>query len=45
MDHFTFKVKRSTRGQDSDSTQAVYSVPMVAESMSVLDAMLWDEVT
>ena len=41
MDHFTLNVKRSTRGQDSDSTQAVYSVPMVAESMSVLDAMLW----
>ena len=41
MGHFTLKVKRSTRGQGSDSTQAVYSVPMVAESMSVLDAMLW----
>ena len=39
MNHFTLKVKRSTRGQDSDSTPAVYSVPMVAESMRVLDAM------
>ena len=41
MDHFTLKVKRSTRDRDTDSTQAVYSVPMIAESMSVLDAMLW----
>lgn len=41
MDNFTLTVQRSKGGDIAESSQAVYSVPVVAESMSVLDAMLW----
>ncbi len=41
MDNFTLTVQRSQPGQESLPSRAEFSVPVIAESMSVLDAMLW----
>ena len=41
MDNFTLTVQRSANGQESGPIKDEFSVPVIAESMSVLDAMLW----
>ena len=41
MDSFTLSVQRSGDAGDGGHHVAEYSVPVIAESMSVLDAMLW----
>lgn len=41
MENFTLTVQRWAGGQEAEPSQAEYSVPVIAESMSVLDAMLW----